>query len=71
MLGLFERLPIQRPPYSVVMGSHALLRCGRCRGTGEAIIPWDDGVGPYVTCPECSGGGVRLVRLCGDGRGER
>jgi hypothetical protein len=71
MMGLFPALPIQRPPRSIMTGAHALLRCGECCGYGEVINHWDDGAGRYVTCPKCSGGGVRLVRLCGDGRGER
>lgn len=70
MNALFLTLPIQHAPRNITLGTHALVRCDPCRGTGEQLVPpHSEAREDEMKCPDCSGGGVRLVRLCGDGRG--
>lgn len=51
---LFDHLPEQRAPRTMVMGNHALIKCSVCNGTGEGELVWPEDVLP---CRECDGAG--------------
>lgn len=57
---LFPDIPRQCPPCIIQVGSHALVPCASCDGTGlrEPTHEYDEG-----QCRECSGGGVVLCRI--------
>ncbi len=57
---LFDDLPEQRAPRTLVMGNHALIRCSVCNGTGEGELVWPEDVRP---CQACNGAGHVLCQV--------